>query len=148
MLKQLLGFLKPEEEKESKKPSPDLAAAALLVEIMHADFELGHHEREAIQGILKNKLKLPDDAVNELLKAAEVKVSDANDLFKFTEVINAEYSSEEKYTLVESLWEVAFSDNHLDQYEEHMVRRISDLLYVGHSDFMKAKHRVKERLGK
>ena len=64
-------------------------------------------------------------------------------LFQFTEVIISSYSYQEKVGLIESLWKVAYSDNQLDKYEEHMVRRIADLLYVAHSDFMQSKNRIK-----
>ena len=58
-------------------------------------------------------------------------------------MINKNYQYEEKVTLIESLWKVAYSDKQLDKYEEHMIRRIADLLYVSHSDFMQTKNRIK-----
>ena len=54
---------------------------------------------------------------------------------------------EERGKLVESLWQVAFADNDLDKYEEASIRKISDLLYVSHGDFIKAKHAAQQESG-
>jgi uncharacterized tellurite resistance protein B-like protein len=60
--------------------------------------------------------------------------------------ISAAYSHEERVQLVENLWEVAFADQHLDRYEDHLIRKIADLLHVRHSDFIRTKLAVKARL--
>lgn len=142
MIKKLLAFFQQEEEK-AEAHNPQLAAAALLVEIMNADHQLSDDESESIKKILFNTLFITKEVAEELLTTAKQQVYEATDLYRFTEVINAGYSYDEKVTLIESLWKVAYSDKHLDKYEEHMVRRIADLLHVSHSDFMQTKSRIK-----
>jgi uncharacterized tellurite resistance protein B-like protein len=142
MISKLLAFFQQEEIKtESHKP--ELAAAALLVEIMNADHDLSPAESESIKNILFDTLFITADVADKLLETAKKEVHEATDLFQFTGVINTSYRYEEKVSLIESLWKVAYSDNQLDKYEEHMVRRIADLLYVSHSDFMQTKNRIK-----
>lgn len=142
MLNKLLAFFKQQEEIiESHKP--ELAAAALLVEIMNADHQLSDEEAESIKNILFETLFITKEVASELLETAKQQVHEASDLFQFTAVINETYSADEKVSLIESLWKVAYSDKQLDKYEEHMVRRIADLLYVSHSDFMQTKNRIK-----
>jgi uncharacterized tellurite resistance protein B-like protein len=142
MISNLLAFFQQEEIKtESHKH--ELAAAALLVEIMNADHDLSPAESESIKNILLDTLLINADVADELLATAKKEVHEATDLFQFTGVINTSYDYEEKVTLIESLWKVAYSDKQLDKYEEHMVRRIADLLYVSHSDFMQTKNRIK-----
>ena len=142
MLNKLLAFFKQQEE-TSESHKPELAAAALLVEIMNADHELSDEESESIKTILFETLFLTEEVANELLETAKQQVHEASDLFQFTAIINETYSADEKVSLIESLWKVAYSDKKLDKYEEHMVRRIADLLYVSHSDFMQTKNRIK-----
>lgn len=142
MIKTILSFFQQQEE-EAKGHNPDLAAAALLVEIMIADGELSQQESDAIKKILFDTLFITAEVAEELLTTAKQQVRSANDLFQFTEVINKNYRYEDKVNLIESLWKVAYCDNHLDKYEEHMIRRIADLIYVSHSDFMQTKSRVK-----
>ncbi|CCK75991.1 conserved hypothetical protein [Oleispira antarctica RB-8] len=142
MISKLLAFFQQEEVKTTGH-KPELAAAALLVEIMNADHQLSDDETESIKNILFDTLFITADVADELLTTAKKEVHEATDLFQFTGVINTSYSYEEKVSLVESLWKVAYSDKQLDKYEEHMVRRIADLLYVSHSDFMQTKNRIK-----
>jgi uncharacterized tellurite resistance protein B-like protein len=142
MLNKLLAFFKQQEE-TSESHKPELAAAALLVEIMNADHELSDEESESIKTILFETLFLTEEVASELLETAKQQVHEASDLFQFTAIINETYSADEKVSLIESLWKVAYSDKKLDKYEEHMVRRIADLLYVSHSDFMQTKNRIK-----
>ena len=142
MFDKLLAFFQQEEVKTASH-KPELAAAALLVEIMNADHELSTDESDSIKSILFDTLFITAEVADELLATAKKQVHEANDLFQFTEVINANYSYAEKVSLVESLWKVAYSDKQLDKYEEHMVRRIADLLYVSHSDFIQTKNRIK-----
>ncbi len=142
MINKLLAFFQQQEE-NTETHKPELAAAALLVEIMNADHELSSEESESIKGILFDTLFITNEVAEELLVTAKQEVRQATDLFQFTEVINASYSYEEKVSLIESLWKVAYSDKQLDKYEEHMVRRIADLLHVSHSDFIQTKNRIK-----
>ena len=62
-------------------------------------------------------------------------------------MINQHYTQTEKAQLVEMLWEVAFADAEMEKYEEHLLRKLSDLLYVPHAEFIRAKLGVKARLG-
>ena len=142
MIDKILAFFQQEEVK-AEGHKPELAAAALLVEIMNADHELSLEESESIKSILFDTLFITAEVTGELLATAKQQVHQATDLFQFTEVINKNYRYDEKVSLIESLWKVAYSDKQLDKYEEHMVRRIADLLYVSHSDFMQTKNRIK-----
>ncbi|MBL4796495.1 MAG: TerB family tellurite resistance protein [Oleispira sp.] len=142
MFDKLLSFFQQEEVK-TETHKPELAAAALLVEIMNADHSFSDEESDSIKSILFDTLFITAEVADELLATAKKQVNEATDLFQFTEVINTNYSAEEKVSLIESLWKVAYSDKQLDKYEEHMIRRIADLLYVSHSDFMQTKNRIK-----
>lgn len=119
-----------------------LASAALLIEMMQQDGEIHEQEKQAVKTVLAQKFKLTKDELNELYELAEQEAHQATDFHQFTRLIAEHYSLPEKIKLVELLWQVAYADGHLDKYEEHMVRRIADLIYVSHSDFMQAKHRV------
>ena len=142
MLNKLLAFFQQQEE-TTQSHKPELAAAALLVEIMNADNDLSDAESETIKSILFETLFITEEVASELLATAKQKVHEASDLFQFTAVINESYSAEEKIDLIESLWKVAYSDKQLDKYEEHMIRRIADLLYVSHSDFIQTRNKIK-----
>jgi uncharacterized tellurite resistance protein B-like protein len=75
---------------------------------------------------------------------AEAEHADSTDYFQFTRLINEHYSADQKVDLVEKLWLIAFSDRELHHYEEHVIRRLAELLYVPHSAFIAAKHKVQQ----
>jgi uncharacterized tellurite resistance protein B-like protein len=37
------------------------------------------------------------------------------------------------------MWELAYADAELDKYEEYVIRKVADLIYVSHSEFIRAK---------
>lgn len=122
----------------------NMAAAALLIEIGRADFSLQPEEIEAITQSLQKTLDISDAESATLVSMAMEESESASSLYEFTKLIKDHYTPEQKQTLMEQLWRVAFSDNQLDKYEEHLLRRIADLIYLPHKDFIQAKHRVEE----
>jgi len=82
----------------------------------------------------------------QLYQLAAQEVKQAIDYHQFTRLIAKHFDQPKKIKVIEYLWMIAYSDYHLDKYEEHMVRRIADLIYVPHKDYMQAKHRVQRLL--
>ncbi len=122
----------------------NLAAAALLIEVARADLELDTREQNKIIELLKTTLQLPEEDIHSLISLATEKSESASSLFEFTTLINEHYSLEQKQVLMEQLWHVAFADNELDKYEEHLLRRITDLIHLPHRIFMQTKHRAQK----
>lgn len=123
-----------------------LATAALMIEIMKQDGETKNEEIEAVKQSLQTKFELTKTEINELFTLASEEARQSVDLYQFTSLIREHFSSEKKIKTIEYLWTVAYADNHLDAHEEHLIRRIAELLYVSHQDFMKTKHKVQEKM--
>jgi len=119
-----------------------LAAAALLFEVMRADYDEHPDERTTLERALREAFSLTDSETRELAELADREAAEAVSLYQFTGLINREFSAEQKIQLVEMLWQVAYADGRLDRYEEAAVRKITELLHVPHRDFIRAKHRV------
>lgn len=124
----------------------ELASAALMFELMRTDARIDEREKQALTLVLSETFELGKDSLEELLRMAETAATEATSLFEFTSLINESYSYDQRVQLVENLWKVAFADLKLDRYEEHMIRNVSDLIYVRHSDFIRTKLKVKESL--
>lgn len=124
-----------------------LATAALLLEMMHQDHNVNEKEKRAVREALRENFNLNDDETQELIKLAKQEASEATDYFQFTSLIAKEYPQEDKIKVVEYLWKIAYADTYLDPLEEHMIRRIADLLYVPHREFIRTKHRVARNIG-
>lgn len=124
--------------------SPKLAAAALMVEVMTADYDQDIAEVETLKSLLKNQFKLTDDAAETLFHDAVKAHEDATDYFAFTSEINRQYSMTEKIQLIEALWQMAAADDAIQAVEQHVIRRIASLLHVAHNDFIAAKLKVSD----
>lgn len=143
MLKRILQWFETGSETESQPLPPKLAAAALLVEVMAADDHWQAAEEEAIQRLLVESLTLTEEEARELAHSAQQEQKSATDLFEMTKQINLHFDTDQKYKLVLAMWTVAYADGELDRYEDHIIRRISELLYVPHEQFIRAKLQAK-----
>ena len=130
---------------EERSRACRIAGAALLVEMSRADHEVTAVERGVIESALGHVFELDPAASARLYREAERHADDATSLYEFTRLINDHFELAEKENLVELLWFVAFADGALDKYEEHLVRRVADLVHVSHGAFIRAKHRAMRR---
>ena len=133
-----------EEPTSSSIAKTDLACAALLIEVINSDHKLEEQETQAFFSVLQNNLNIPAEDIDELVELAENQAKEATSLYEFTSLINSDYDYSQKVGLIENMWRIAFSDNNLDKYEDHLIRKISDLIYVSHSDFIRAKLKVRD----
>ncbi|MCB1755495.1 MAG: TerB family tellurite resistance protein [Gammaproteobacteria bacterium] len=124
-----------------------IAAAALMIEVAKADFAMEHDELERIEQILQTTLALDPEELLELIDLAQQESRDSTSLHAFTRLIHDEYTMEQKIRLFEQLWQVAYADGQLDKYEEYLLRKIADLIYLPHQHFVQSKLRVLEELG-
>jgi uncharacterized tellurite resistance protein B-like protein len=141
-------YIQPAPDKQDEVPehSLSLATAALLIEMMRADATVKGDEYETVMKAIQSKFHLSREETDTLMKLAEEEIRKATGYYTFTSLINKGFSYQQKVRIIEHLWEVAFSDTELDKHEEHMVRKIADLIYVEHRDFIEAKIRVKKKL--
>ena len=135
---------KEEEEAPSSAMSRvDLTCAALLVEVMNSDHELDEREHQEFMAVLQQSYNIAESDLEELTQLAKDEAFEATSLYEFTKLINDSYDYEQKVELIENMWRIAFSDKRLDKYEDHLIRKVSELIYVSHSDFIKTKLKVR-----
>lgn len=141
-------FIQPSSDKPDEIPEHaiQVATAALLIEMMKADGKVSADERKAVMQTIQSKFNLPEDEAKSLKELAREHIRKATDYYEFTSLIHKALSYEQKVEIIEHLWEIAFTDRYLDKHEEYIVRKIADLIYVEHKDFIEAKLRVKKRL--
>ena len=137
-LKELLGS-ESTATGEGEHRSLELACAALMFEVARADFTVETTEQDAVTSLLAAQFKLSADEVSTITEAAVEQADAATCLFEFTRTLNELASAEQKRNLLAMMWRVAMADNELSRYEEHVIRKVADLLYVPHGDFIAAK---------
>lgn len=136
----ILGWLGIDEETDQPQEiDPDRAAAALMVEIMAADDEWADEEEARITQLLESSLGINAAEAAALFEQAREDHSQSVDLYRHTSVINQHYDLNQKRALLERLWIVAYADGRIDRYEEHMLRKLADLLHLPHSQYIQTK---------
>lgn len=124
---------------QEEKPDTNRAAAALMAEVMAVDHDWHDLEVQKIKELLQSSLGLPRSEAAEIVAEVLELQNKRHDLFQFTSSINEHYGQLEKFELLKNLWKVAYADGRVDAYEEHIIRRLSDLIHMPHSQFIKAK---------
>lgn len=123
-----------------------VATAALLAEVMRLD-DQAEPERRAVLKAVQQRFGLSDDEAHALVDLAEAEAREAVDYYQFTSLINREFSAAQKVHVVELLWQVVYADATLSAHEHHVMRKIADLLYIPHGDYIAAKLRAKAAAG-
>lgn len=121
-----------------------VACAALLIETARADFEESGDERDILQSLLCNTLGVTITDIEPLLTHAEQRADAATSLYEFTRLINDHYSPRQKLKLISNMWRVAYADTRIDKHEDHLIRRVAELIHVSHQDFIATKLAAKK----
>lgn len=145
LLKQIASALDAQADDSSVTPLDiERVSAILLVEIARADHDINPQERETIVQALAATSALGNVELNELIDEAFANADNVISLHAHVSLINESFKKQDKLALVEQMWRVAFADGNVDGYEEYTIRKLCDLLYIKHRDYLQAKLRVAE----
>jgi len=135
-LKQIVNRHEP----ESDERALPRAAAVLLLELAATDAGIDADERSVVERAVKERFGLAPAEMEELLEEAGRQQRSAHSLHEYTHPLRTGLDSSTRGELVEWLWRVAYADGRLDRHEEHLIRRLADLLGVPHKEFIRRKH--------
>jgi len=121
-----------------------VATTALLLEMSNQDDAIDADELAVLKQVLRTTFAVDERELDEMVALAQAELDEAIDYYQFTSLINEKFDYPQKLKVIECLWLVAYADDKLHHYEEHLVRRISELLHIRHSDFVSIKHGVSE----
>ena len=133
-LKSLLGS--PE---SPKPPSEALSTALLLLELARADFAFEAPELARIRELLQARYGLDGAALDTLLAEAGDQARQSVSLHGYVGALNGRLDADGKRELITMLWQVAWADGRIDKYEEHLLRRLVDLLHIPMADYIRAR---------
>jgi len=144
-------FTGPQEESQGGSDTNDnklqIAACALLLEIAMADDDFSEEEKNRITEIMKTNFGFSKVEVEKLIAKSEEEIKDSISIYEFTDILNKHLNSNEKYSVLKYLWQVAYADGNLDAYEDHYIKKISNNLHLYNKDRITAKLEVKKELG-
>jgi uncharacterized tellurite resistance protein B-like protein len=134
--------LAPGGDTQRARHTIELATAALLIEVVRCDSGITDEERQSVQAAVREKFGLAPEEAQALIRLAEDEVAQANDLFQFTSLINRDFTQEQKQRVIELMWRAALADTRISAHENHVLRRVAELLHVTHGDYIAAKTRA------
>jgi len=144
--KKIFDGSQKQESSEYRENKLKVATSVLLLEVATADSHFSEEEQQKIIEILKTRFQLNDDSVKELIEESEKERKQSTDLWYFTKIINENLSNDEKYSLMEQVWEVIYSDGTLDKFENYIAHKLLNMLNLDHSKFIDLKMKVKSDL--
>ena len=128
------------ESGQDREAALRLCTATLMVEIARADHEFSEDEFETLLTLISRHFGLSAEDATQLANEATEVAEDAVSAHEFTKELHGHLSEAEKADVVSLLWQVAYADGRLDKYEDSLVLKISDLLYVSRGKVMQLKH--------
>lgn len=141
------SFTAPAADPAASEHQLQLATAVLLVEVMRADPEIGDGERATAMQALRDKFALTGDEVERLIELATTTAAEAYDYQRFTGQLNRAFDATRKLRVIELMWQVAYADGHLHAHEAHVMKKVADLLYIPHADYITAKLAARDAVG-
>ena len=127
MLKKFFG------KKKENSDDNNILTSALLVHAAKIDENYTENEKQIIIKALVNLNSISLDEARELLKKAEKKEQEANQIVEYTKEIKKK-PIEFRLKIIEILWKIVYSDDNNDNYESNLIRRICGLLYISDKD--------------
>jgi uncharacterized tellurite resistance protein B-like protein len=137
----------PEAQGRPESHDVRVAVCALFLEMASIDGEFSDSERENIISLLKRQYRMSDEHVAALMEASEEGLEGSIDLWQFTNLINQNYSRQEKIQIIEMVWQVVYADGRLDKHEDYLVHKLAKLLRLSQKDLIDAKVKVSSRRG-
>ncbi|MDB2604633.1 TerB family tellurite resistance protein [Gammaproteobacteria bacterium] len=134
---------KIEEDNSQESYELELTAAVLAYEIARSDGEVSESELTVLLSEIKKIAADVDKSEDEILNIIEEYSKNSVSFYEFIEDINKDFSKEEKLSLIQFLWDIAYADAILEVNEERLVRRIADLINIKDLEVLKLKDRSK-----
>lgn len=137
-LDKLLASARSEEQDKpgDREQALRTATALLLVDVARADQVFDELEMQRVIELMAKRFKLSDDDAARLVKSADSQADELVSLHETTQLLHRNLGEDEKADIVRLLWEVAYADGQLDKYEDSLILKISDLLYVSRGRVM------------
>ncbi len=123
-----------------------IATCALFLELAHSDDEFTIDEEEKIIQIMEETFELNEKYVLDLIELSKEHINKSVSLYEFTEIVNSNFSFNEKFELVKNLWRLIYADEKLHSYEEYFIRKVSNNLHLHHQEMISAKLEIKKEL--
>ena len=117
-----------------------LATAVLMLDVARADHVFEESEFDRVLNLIEAHFGLTPEDAAQLVNLASDRAEELISVHEFTQLLHEHLDEDEKAHIIALLWQIAYADGRLDKYEDSLVLKISDLLYVSRGRVMRLKH--------
>ncbi len=135
----------PSKEAQISEIDLMVATAGLFLEMVYADFEVNPQEEQRLYEALQNQFGLSKEEIAPLLGEARAAREQRQDIWRFASVLKDHLSREQRLQILTNLWKIVFADGRVDMYEDALMRKITNLLGLDHSEMIETKLAVKRK---
>jgi len=146
ILHKLFRSSEPQSSVLDQEHALHVATATLLVEVCRADFVEQQSELDRMRQLLAQQFSLNETDLDELMIQARESSDKLVSIQHITRLLNEQFDASMKVRVVEMMWQVVYADGVKDHYEEHLIRQVSELLYLPHSKFIQARHKAEQSI--
>lgn len=146
ILHKLFQSSEPQSSVFDQEHALHVATATLLVEVCRADFVEQQSELDRMRQLLAQQFSLNETDLDELMIQARESSDKLVSIQHITRLLNEQFDASMKVRVVEMMWQVVYADGVKDHYEEHLIRQVSELLYLPHSKFIQARHKAEQSI--
>ena len=146
ILHKLFRSSEPQSSAFDQEHALHVATATLLVEVCRADFVEQQSELDRMRQLLAQQFSLNETDLDELMIQARESSDKLVSIQHITRLLNEQFDASMKVRVVEMMWQVVYADGIKDRYEEHLIRQVSELLYLPHSKFIQARHKAEQSI--
>ncbi len=132
---------------QNRETALRLATAVLMLDVARADHVFDESEFDRALKLIETHFDLTPEEAAQLVNLANEKAEDLISVHEFTQLLHEHLDEDEKAHVIALLWQIAYADGRLDKYEDSLVLKISDLLYVSRGRVMRLKHDAKLAAG-
>lgn len=129
-----------EAKTEKRTHAIRMATAVLMIDVALADKVFEESELQHVLDLVRERFDLTDAEATDLVDSARGEAEEIVSLHEFTHLLHNSLDDSEKESVVGMLWEIAYADGQLDKFENALILKISDLLYVNRARVMRLKH--------
>lgn len=133
---------KEEDSLETKKLQ--IATCAIFLEMAKSDDNCTEEERKEIVSVMQKTFNLEKEYVGELIHLTKTRLEQSISIYEFTDIINTNFTPDEKFELIKNLWRLIYTDQKLDKYEDQLVKKLGKMLHLEHKDVIAAKLMIKK----
>ena len=117
----------------------ELTASILAYEIARSDGDISESELSLLYDEIKKISAKVGKKEGDIIEIIEKYSKNSVSFYEFINDINKDYTKEEKLSLIQFLYDVAYADKILEVSEERLIRRIADLINIKDFEVLKIK---------